>query len=157
MKYSILIFLLLVSADIGTAQSTLSASGGGGTVGSITVSYTVGEAFITTIEGSTIRLSQGFHQPRYTVTALKETFLAGQVKVFPNLTSSFLQVEFKDVTLENLDISLFDLAGRCILVAKPDRISWQTDMTNLHNGYYLLTVSDRTNAQSNSFKIVKSN
>ena len=157
MKYSILLLFLLGTTLIGKAQSAISSAGGSGTIGGINISYTVGEAFIATLEGSNTRISQGFHQPRYTVTAIKETFLAGQIKVFPSLTTSLLQVELKDVKLENMEFALFDMMGKCLLKTKIDSFNWQTDMSYLPNGYYIFTVSDKTNTKSNSFKIVKSN
>ena len=159
MKHSILFlfFLMLVATHIGKTQSAISSAGGNGTIGGINISYTLGEAFIATLESSNTRISQGIHQPRYTVTAIKETLSADQIKVSPNLTASFLQVELKDVKLENMEFALFDMMGKCLLISKIDSYNWQTDMSYLPNGYYIFTVSDKANAKSNSFKILKSN
>ena len=89
------------------------------------------------------------------VSAIQETFLPGTVRVFPNPTSSNLQVQLEGVELENITISLWDVLGRSIVIAKADAAIWQTDLSGLASGYYLLTVADLKNHQSNSFKILK--
>lgn len=149
-------FLLLIVL-IGKSQSVIGSVGGGGTVGNMTISYTVGEAVISTVENANMRLNQGFHQARYVVTAIKETFPPGTVTVSPNPTSSFLQVELAGVELVNITISLTDVMGRSIISSKVNSTMWQTDLSGLANGYYLLTVEDIKNHKSNSFKIFKSN
>lgn len=149
-------FLLLI-AFIGKSQSVIGSVGGGGTVGNMTISYTVGEAVVSTIENANTRLNQGFHQARYVVTALKETFPAGTVVVSPNPTSSILQVQLAGVELNNITITLSDVLGRSLITSKVTNTTWQTDLSSLASGYYLLTVEDTKAQKSNSFKIFKTN
>lgn len=149
-------FLLFI-AFVGKSQSVISSVGGGGTVGTMTISYTVGEAVVSTIENANIRLNQGFHQARYVVTALKETFPAGAVVVSPNPTSSILQVQLVGVDLNNITITLSDVLGRSLITSKVTNTTWQTDLSDWATGYYLLTVEDIKTQKSNSFKILKSN
>jgi len=150
--------LLILTISMGAkSQNVMSTLGGGSTVGTMSISYTVGEAVVSTIENNAIKLNQGFHQPRYVLTAIKETFPEGAVKVFPNPTTSILEVQLEGIALENIQISLTDVAGRNIATSKIHSMHWQTDISNLADGYYVLTVSDIKNLKSNSFKIFKSN
>ncbi len=157
MKNIALSILLFSLTFVAKSQNVISALGGGGTVGTMSISYTVGEAVVSTIENNAIKLNQGFHQPRYVLTAIKETFPEGAVKVFPNPTTSILEVQLEGIALENIQVSLTDVAGRNIADSKVYSTHWQTDISNLADGYYVLTVSDIKNLKSNSFKIFKSN
>lgn len=157
MKIITLSLLLCSFAFGGKSQSVIGSVGGGGTVGAVNLNYTVGEAVVSTIKNNSITLNQGFHQPRYVVTAIAETFPEGAVKVFPNPTSAILEVQLKDIDLENITISLTDVAGRKINASKVRTANWQTDISGLADGFYLLKVEDLKNHKSNSFKILKSN
>jgi Secretion system C-terminal sorting domain len=157
MKQLFSLLLLCLIAQLAQSQSVIGSVGGGGTVGTMTISYTVGEAVISTVENANTRLNQGFHQARYVVTALKETFPAGTVTVSPNPTSSILQVQLMGIAFDNIIISLTDVVGRSIITAKVTHTTWQTDLSDLANGYYLLIVEDTKTHTSNSFKIFKSN
>ncbi len=121
------------------------------------LSYTAGEAVISTVENDSTVLTQGFHQPNYVVTALEYTFLPGAVSVFPNPTSALLNVRLAGLPMENVTITLFDPAGRLMLTAKMDADLWQTNLADWPGGCYWLRVSDAKTRQSGSFKIFKSN
>ncbi|MFN0034268.1 MAG: T9SS type A sorting domain-containing protein [Saprospiraceae bacterium] len=154
---SLMPLLLLLLAGSAQSQSVIGSLGGEGNVGSMNLQYTAGEAFVTTIEDNGSALTQGFHQPCLVVTSVEETFLPGAVTVFPNPTAAIVNVRFADIKLENLRISLFDAAGKSILTSSVHAELWQTDLSGLAGGYYLLKVTDLETHQSNSFKIFKSN
>lgn len=150
----LLLFLLPFSSK---AQSVIGSFGGEGNVGNMQINYTAGEAFVTTIEKDGSAITQGFHQPNLVVTAVEETFLPGRVMIFPNPTAAILNIQFADIKLENILVSLFDLAGKNLLTSSVDANTWQTNLSKLPGGYYLLTVTDLENHQINSFKLLKSN
>ena len=157
MKKTAFLIILFAFSFNASSQNVISAVGGAGTVGTMTLTHTVGEAVVSTIENSKITLNQGFHQPRYVLTAINETFPEGAVKVFPNPTNSILEVELKSIEIENILISLSDVAGRNIITSNSRLAHWQTDLSGLANGYYLLIVSDTKSNKFNSFKIFKTN
>jgi len=156
-KMLIISGFVVLAAIGGNAQNVTATSGGSGTVGTMTVNYTFGEAFVTAYQNGGSILTQGFHQPYYTVVATEENFPLGTLSVFPNPTTSILQIQFELVNLDDLLVSLFDLTGKIITTSKVNSDIWQTDLSGLASGYYLLTVSDVQNNKSNSFKIFKSN
>ncbi len=149
------IAFLLSIANVIIGQSVIATSGGGGTVGNMHIDYTVGEAAISTLENDSMVLSQGFHQPFYRITAIKETFLHGTVSVFPNPTTSILNVKFENLVLKDIVVSLYDAEGKIISTARVDNAISQMDLSNLPNGYYILTVMDNVNQNINSYKILK--
>ena len=159
MANTILVLLTLLCITFQSqAQSVMATTSGEGMVGSTQISYTVGESFVTTIANDSTLVTQGFHQPYYyTVTAMEESLPSGTVTVFPNPTSSVLNVQFEDTHLEKYSLSLYDLSGRRILSEKIKTGLWQTDLFNLSNSLYILTVTDLKNNKTNSFKIFKSN
>ena len=149
-------FILLADIE-GNAQNVTATSGGSGTVGTMTVNYTIGEAFVATYQNGGSILTQGFHQPYYTVVAVEENFPLGTLKIFPNPTTSILQVQFELPNFDDINVSLLDMTGKIIVTSKVNSDIWQTDLSGLANGYYLLSVSDFNNSKSSSFKIFKSN
>lgn len=157
MKNAISLCFLFLFALTSKSQSVIGSTGGKGSVGTMNIYYTVGETAITTITNDSTTLSQGFHQPYLFTTALEETFLPGEVTVFPNPTASILQIQFEGIKLQNLSISLHDFAGRSLSHSEVRNTTWQIDLSDLPGGIYLLTVIDVENNKMNSFKIFKSN
>lgn len=155
MKHFILSCCLLFFAWEGKSQAVVATTGGEGKAGNTTVSYTVGEPIASTIQNDSAVLTQGFHQPTYVTTAIKEAFLPGTITVFPNPTTAMLQVELKEMDLDNLVLVLHDAKGSSIAGAAPKANFWQTDLSGLAGGAYWLTVTDTKTNQSSVFKILK--
>lgn len=157
MKHFILLCCLLFLAQESTAQNVTATTGGEGKAGGTTLAYTVGEVVVVTVHNGSTVLTQGFHQPQFVTTAIKETFLPGTVEVFPNPTDALVQVRFKEISPENIVVALHDAAGRTIATAKMGSHIWQADLSAVATGCYWLTVTDTKTKQSNLFKIIKIN
>ena len=155
MKNLLCLCFLFLIALVGKSQSVIGSIGGGGMVGNMNINYTVGEAVINTTKNDSATLTQGFHQSSYVLTAIKETFAAGAIKIFPNPTTSNLQIHLEVGEPKNISNSLYDELGRSIITSKASAAIWQTDLSKFVSGYYLLTVTDLKNLTSSSFKIVK--
>jgi hypothetical protein len=157
MKQLFIFFSLFLFLCESQSQSVISTTGGGGIIGNMAIDYTLGEVIITTIENGNIKLSQGFHQPYFFVTAFNESFPIGTIKVFPNPTNSILTVQLTDLEVSNISISLTNEIGKIILTSKTRSTIWNTDLSNLSSGCYILTLNDSKNHKTNSFKIIKLN
>jgi hypothetical protein len=157
MNNLLLIALLIFISTESKSQSVIGSTGGEGNVGNMNINYTVGEAATITITNDSTTLTQGFHQPTYVITAIAESFLPGAVTVYPNPTKSILQIQFEGIDLTNLSISLHDSTGRGISKSIVGTSIWQTDLSQLTNGMYILTVTDTNNNKINSYKIFKTN
>ncbi|MCY7327172.1 MAG: T9SS type A sorting domain-containing protein [Saprospiraceae bacterium] len=107
--------------------------------------YTIGEPFITTLQGSK-HLTQGFHQPELCVlVATHDVDLADwQIEVFPNPTADFLHIKYSPEHTGRLEAAVFNLLGQLIVENIPlnqpdgsllDCATWQA-------GLYFLQLRD---------------
>lgn len=157
MKHSIALFFLWILTVQGEAQSVIASTGSEGNAGNMNINYSVGEVAITTLSNDTITLTQGFHQPYFVITAIKETFLPGEIKVFPSPTTSILHVQLDGIGPKNLIISLHDLTGKVFFNSDMNTANWQTDLSRMPGGIYIITIADTKSNKSSSYKILKSN
>ena len=132
-------------------QDILAPSGDHFTNEQISVSWTLGEPVSETIESSSISLTQGFHQSRLLVTAIKNP-IPVFVKVYPNPTDDQLQIEH--VSLSPYQVRLSTFQGQILrqeLMVEDSKL----DVSNLVVGMYLLSVHDLTGRWLASFRITK--
>jgi hypothetical protein len=59
------------------------------------------------------------------------------VKLYPNPTSGQLRIEAEAMTL----VSVYDLVGQCLMQMPSNDGQVTLDMSQLHNGIYLIKVS----------------
>ena len=113
-KLLLTITILLSSVVFGFAQEVTSAAGGTNTVAAYEVSWTLGEAVIETGSSGNYSLTQGFHQPKLTVTSTEIFADDLNVKVNPNPTQQFISIQ-SDKLLENTEYALFSLSGEKLM------------------------------------------
>lgn len=122
---------------------------------SISLSWTLGEAFLPVFVGDQLMLTPTT-QPTLFVTAVEETILPFvEVKVFPNPTSEFVRIAFEDPLEVKIDLFLLDLQGKLLLrdfieTASSEKI---IDMRSYDSGVYLLRLVQ--GKLSNVYRIVK--
>ncbi len=78
-------------------QQVISSAGGYDVSGDISLSWTLGELVISTVEssGGDLILTQGFQQSKLEVTAIEENpDLGVAVTIYPNPTSEILNIKF---------------------------------------------------------------
>lgn len=110
-------------------------------------SYTVGEAFITTLTGSnSVVFTQGFHQPELCgIVATHDLDIElWELMVFPNPTADYVTVRYSDRQNARLEASVFDLMGRPILTSflLADPSGTSLDCSDWQAGVYLLQLRD---------------
>ncbi|MCD4770125.1 MAG: T9SS type A sorting domain-containing protein [Bacteroidales bacterium] len=91
-----IIFVVSVSGQE-IKQQVISSAGGYDVSGGISLSWTLGELVITTVEsgGGDLILTQGFQQSKLEVTAIEENpDLGVAVTIYPNPTSEILNIKF---------------------------------------------------------------
>ena len=144
--------ILSISMQLIVAQSNRVIGSGGRsvTVGNLQVEYTVGEALTSTFSGSTVQLTQGFHQPKRTIIISSnptDVFsdpkpgntsqaTALSLSVYPNPTWSWSVIELSDDRSGTLHV--FDLQGRLIRTTLINGVRARIDLTDLAPGEYLL-------------------
>lgn len=120
------------------------------------IDWTLGEIAITTLQTHDQQITQGFHQPHYTLTN-ELPKKVGQIKVFPNPTQDVLQVEMLFIQDRHVHIQLYDISGRLLWTREVSgqSILQEVNLSTYPSGNYLLCFSIDQNEFSQNFKIQK--
>ncbi len=149
------IFFVLFSAS---AQQANVASGGNATGTGGSSSYSVGQVAYTNATGTNGSVNQGVQQPFEIFTLGNDDFpeITLLMTVYPNPTTSLVNLNIQNYALENLNFQLFDINGRLIQSQKITTAETQIQMENLAAAVYLLNLLDK-NKLVKTFKIIKNN
>jgi len=125
---------------------------------SMQIDWTLGELSIVTIQNASKQITQGFHQPIYTITSVNELPQElGEVNVYPNPTSGIIMIKINLDNTQNVRVQLIDFNGKLIWTKKENgsQIEWVESIKNLPNGTYFLNLMFNGNKHSQTFKILK--
>lgn len=138
------------------AQQATVASGGDASGTGGTSSYTIGQVAYTNATGSNGSVNQGVQQPYEIFTLGNDHYpeIALLLTVYPNPTTTLVNLKIENHSLENLQYQLFDLNGRQIQSQKINASETQIQMENLASAIYLLNVMEN-NKLLKTFKIIK--
>jgi len=137
---------------VSTAGSNLISS-------SVSLEWTLGEISIKTLQGETNILTQGFHQPEYSVTNISEPVAGIDFQVYPNPTSGILQITIAFERERAVVARLTDVNGKLLWNKEyyGQHISDITSLQELPNGSYFLNFSFENDKSKQTFKILKTN
>lgn len=159
MKQMVLCFLipfLLLMHGACLSQQVISTTGTHAAGANVQLSWTIGEPVIETFTGTSVILTQGFHQSRLTVTTVDPVVYPGvTLLVYPNPVSSFLKLEIKGEGLKDLSFCLYDINGRLLQNKQVENQPEMIGMENYAPGAYFLKVFRENSLPLQSFKIVK--
>jgi len=136
------------------SPEVMGSAGDQSTVGSTSVSWTIGEPLVETVAGGGNQVSQGFHQPSYLLVALDNPFAQHlEVDVFPNPTQERVFFEFVREDNSPLAVRLINLDGQLLeeqtSLELQDRMEF--NLSQVPSGQYFIQV--RTS--SGDFKAYK--
>ena len=140
-----------------TAPEVLASTGGD----SPQVSWTAGEAVVSTHASGSILLTQGFHQPNLVVTSIDEPIdvrPAAEITVFPNPVSDQLNVRIENAS-GTIQFTVFDVQGK-LLIQETEALSngtYSYDFSSFSSGSYFLRAVDEAGNSFKTFKILKRN
>ena len=147
------------SQNYGLCMQVIASNGGSGAQGNYQVSWTVGEVVISTLGGTSYKLTQGFHQPDVCtpVSTWNLDVEALGIEVFPNPTSSVLTIRYTDVDNTSLSVEAFDVVGKQVLTPKLlDTPSGTTLDTSIWPaGLYFLQIKDNLSNAVASVRVVR--
>ena len=126
----------------------------------IQLDWTIGELAISSIQNAGYQITQGFHQPFYTVSSINELpSTIGQINLFPNPTADYLTMELSFDTYSTFLIQLFDTNGKLIWIKIKEgkEIKDNISLRGLPNGSYFLSFIIDENLYSKTFTIQKIN
>jgi len=146
-------FFLLIGSV--TAQETIGTSGGEASGSGGTNSYSVGQAFYITNEGTNGSVSQGVQQPfEITVTSgVEEKTINLDMKVYPNPTTDVLNLTVAKT--DGLTYQLTDINGKVLESNKVYVNSTFINTVDFSNATYFLKVMSNSQLIK-TFKIIKS-
>jgi len=162
MKHKLLLLctLLLVLGIVSLqAQEALSASGGESTGSGGSSSYSVGQVFTNTSEGTSGSISEGVQQAFeiLVVTGIKETGISLNISAYPNPTQDYLHLELDASTFQNVQTmryQLFDMNGRLIASDRLEGNVTTIVTSQLSPATYFVKVLS-SNKEVKTFKVIK--
>ena len=145
-----MVFLFFICASALQAQPFLSpqvvaSAGDYLDNGTISLSYTLGEIAINTLEAGSLVLTQGFQQSMEIGTFNPETpDLNWQVKAWPNPVVKELYLQINSDIQEDLILETFDLSGRLHISRKIETPlyseTYTLDFSGLEMGVYFVKI-----------------
>jgi hypothetical protein len=146
-------FLFFLKAN---AQQSLNTAGGDATGSNGKISYTIGQIDYVSVTGSTGSVSQGVQQPFEIFTLGTDDFptIILQAIVYPNPTTSNINLIIENYSIDNLRYNLYDIQGRSIFSQKITHQETNITLEKLQSANYFLQVLDN-NKTLKTFKIIK--
>ncbi len=155
-KCLIVIALTLPLALAAPAQEVISSSGHHGSNLQVSMDWTVGELMTETFAGSTVVLTQGFHQSQLKSTGLDQPAdQTGVVSVYPNPAERQISLLIRNSDFTGLSCRLIDFTGRVLAVRQFLSPLETLDVTNLASGNYLIQVSSKDGLIIQNTRIIK--
>jgi hypothetical protein len=153
--------LLLTSFQLlaqSVSPSVLANGGGSGQTADAQVSWTIGEAFTTTVGAGNVQITQGFQQPALLVTGIGPDPVSNLVsKVYPNPTQATLYVDLDGQVGSPLVFELIDAQGRSLWqeTHQSAQTTLSFDLSHLAAGNYVLRVSAARAQRQQSYQVRK--
>ncbi len=104
-----------LQAQIEITPSVISSSGGYGEKENFSISWTLGELAITTLQGENLVLTQGFQQPSEIGVGLKKYEIDWNISVYPNPVHNELNILFDLRGSKDFLLELQDVTGRLLI------------------------------------------
>lgn len=125
-------------------RQVVGSTGGDGGNGNLSVSYTVGETFVTTLTSGSIVLTQGFQQPTATVVGIARPDWQWEVTHFPNPATEALMVALQGDWTGDIQLEVVSILGQLLhseQVYKSDQQHQYTvPVRMLPDGQYVLVL-----------------
>jgi hypothetical protein len=143
-------FISLCQSDM---QKVVSSSGNHFNNGVFQLSFTIGEPIINTLSGTTLKMSQGFHQSKTLTVSIAENNPNVDFKVFPNPVGDKLYINSE--YYEGFFYEIFDNNGKLICKDFLQQNITEIETDNLKPSEYTLYITGKKS--SSNFKLIKIN
>lgn len=151
-----LLFLAVFGISGLKAQDAATSSGGDATGAGGSAAYSVGQVAYTSIENASGSVYQGVQQPYVLITTGVNTNanIDLTMAVYPNPSTTLINLSVQNLDLKNLSYQLFDVQGKLLLTQKITDAKSTILMEEYAAGSYFLKVIDN-NKELKTFKIIK--
>jgi len=151
----ILMFLLCFAITNIKAQQTTDATGGEAIGTGGTASYSIGQVANIHITNSNGYINEGVQQPYdITIGIPENNNISLSYSVYPNPTTSTINLKVENLSLDNLSFQLFDISGKLLINQKINSLETSIQMGSFANANYFLKVTDNSK-EVQTFKIIK--
>ncbi|MFO7827562.1 MAG: T9SS type A sorting domain-containing protein [Bacteroidales bacterium] len=136
----------------------IAAAGENSETSELSVSWTLGEIAVETLESSTIIMTQGFQQGYYEITSVDDPLIKDlDLKVYPNPATEYIYVELKSDEIKSALIELYNIEGKLVLNEQWDYIEgpYKIDLNGYGSSQYILRISDTSGQLLQTYKIIK--
>lgn len=136
MKKNYITILQIFFCSLIFSQEVISPKGSSYENSNYTIDFTIGEVLINEYVIGSVVLNQGLHQPSWEIVGVKNHFSDINVTVFPNPTSSYLNI----ITSEIVKVNYILVDARGVTVMKGVLRDGQTmiELNLLSPGIYFL-------------------
>ena len=152
---TLLALLLSMTISVINAQEAVLTTGGDSSSSSGSLAYSVGQVVYTTNSNNDGTLSKGVQQAFEIFTlSIDDNRLDILLSVYPNPTTSHINLRIDDQLNKGLSYQLYDLRGRLLLQGDiTDKIT-QVDMQKLQSATYMINIL-QDHKRVKSFKVIK--
>ena len=153
-KKFIPLFMLMAGAPVFAQQSTNTA-GGDIQTEEASIAYSFGQHFIQTSSTSLYVISEGVQQPHELSTnQINHMMTEVNLSVYPNPSSTYLNLTIDDLSDQSLRYQLFNLNGEVVLSNTIDSETTTVSLEKLSKSVYFLQVLNQEESIK-TFKIIK--
>lgn len=154
----IAIFPALIYAQVSLSPSVISSGGGYFENTNMSISWTIGELAVITLEGENMILTQGFQQPFNIGVGIRQDELSWNISVYPNPVGDELRILFDVPSPGDYLIEIQDVTGRVInqevhKQVRPGELVILNTSRIIHGIYFLKVISlDKEQVQVTSVR-----
>ena len=153
-----IIALLIAFTSFGQTaikKSSIDSGGDISTNGTTKIVYTIGEVALQENTTGNIHVSEGFiGSNTFVVLNIEDYSVLSDVKVFPNPTSDFVNINFTQKS--DYDISIYNLSGELIYSKQVNESNNESiNLSEFTAGTYLFVVKQEAEQKVTTYKIIK--
>ncbi|MFP4025431.1 MAG: T9SS type A sorting domain-containing protein [Thiohalospira sp.] len=151
------VIIVLTTYNYSFSQETINSAGAGGMGSGGTIEYSLGQVLYLTNNSSDGIVIEGIQQPYeiFVLTSLPEgNEIDMHYSVFPNPTSSCLNLKVGHLRNRILSYKLFNMNGQLLMSNKITESVITIEMNNYTSGFYILKVEEN-HKEIKTFKIFK--
>lgn len=151
----LIIIAFATGIDFLQAQQVLATAGHYHANAQGSLSYTIGEPFVSTLSTTDNILTQGFQQSKLLLTVITEKqAFAELIRIYPNPAGSTIHVELNSQNPLNLIVELYSVQGFYIFSTQTQKTLTEISTENFKPGAYLLRIIHEGQAVK-TVKVVK--
>ncbi len=150
------IMLLFLGLTVKAQMETVNASSGGYFEGkNLSLSFTIGEMVTQTLSAPGIMLTQGFQQPRLSVSTIsQQKNLAINIQAYPNPVTEYLSLVTSELLLPGSSCQVFNSSGILVSEKKLEGTTTRIEFSSMSSSTYFLKVVQNSKTLK-TFKIIK--